>query len=339
MNILVTGNLGYNGPILVQQLRERGHFVVGLDTGFFMDCNFMPLRKYLPDVQVLKDIRKLEQTDIGRFGIEKVVHLAALSNDPLGELSPEQTIQINSAATEKLFKIASGLGAAHFVYASSCSTYGKMPEGSRAGEGTPIEPLTAYAKSKAMSEKFLAGQEGSKTKVTVMRYSTMFGASPMLRLDLVVNNLVAHSMLYGSASILSDGTPWRPILHLQDFAAITQKILMDGVSGTFNVGFNSMNYQIKEIGAEVSRLTGAPLSINPQKTPDERSYVVDFSKIEGIAGPAPLFGLPKGISELSSAYRQYGLTKDDFESGKYARAKTLKRMVDGRIISSELLFQ
>ncbi len=337
MRILVTGNLGYNGPLLVQELKSRGHFVIGYDNGYFLDNSFMPIRPFLPDAQVIKDIRRLEKSDLDGFGIEKIVHLAALSNDPMGELSPEHTFQINTEGTKRLFGIAGEIGVRQFVYASSCSIYGKLEPGKLADEGIPLEPLTAYAKSKAASEEFLSAQTGG-TKVAVMRYATMFGVSPMLRLDLVVNSLVAYALLYGKASILSDGTPWRPILHVRDFARITAQALEKDVCGTYNVGFNSMNFQVKGIGEEVSRLTGAPLSINPQKTPDERSYKVDFSKIAKLIGSTPAFGLEKGIAELSQAYKKYGLSKTDFESGKFTRMKMLKKMVDEHIISKELEF-
>ena len=337
MNIFITGNLGYNGCILVRELKERGHFVVGYDSGYFVNASFFGLREYLPDIQIMKDIRSISADDLKKYNIEKIVHLSALSNDPLGDISSGLTMEINFNSTKNLVKIAKELGISHLLYASSASVYGRLPEGKTATETTEVSPLTAYAISKRESENFLKKEQDGKFKVSLMRYSTMFGSSPMLRLDLVVNNLSAGAFLYNTVKILSDGTPWRPIIHVNDYARITSTFLENGIYGLYNVGFEELNVQVKDIGARISEITGAKLQINPEKTPDERSYKVDFSKISE-SFDAPSVNLNRGIAELIEDFKKYKLTKEQLEEGKFTRLAFLKALIKQGIINNEFFY-
>jgi nucleoside-diphosphate-sugar epimerase len=336
MNILVTGNLGYNGPILVKELMDKGHYVVGLDTGYFMENALYSYIGFLPNAQIFSDLRTVEKEDIQKHNIEAVVHLAGISNDPMGELAPEITMKINSEGTKKLVKLCKELGIKHFTYASSCSIYGIQKEGQKADEKVPLRPLTAYAKSKAESEEHLNSNQDENFKVAIMRYPTMFGSAPILRLDVVVNNLCGYAYINNEVKILSDGTPWRPLIHVKDFANITSKMPDENISGTFNVGFTNMNYQVKDIGEHVSKISKAPLSINKEKTPDERSYQVDFSKIEQIVGDTAEYGLDKGIEQLLEDYKKYKMDREDFEEGRFIRLKALKKKIEDKRICKEL---
>ena len=337
MNIFITGNLGYNGCILVNELRKRGHFTVGYDSGFFVNASFYGLREYLPDIQIIKDIRKISADDLRKHNIEKIVHLSALSNDPLGDLSAGLTMDINSNSTKSLVRIAKELDIRHLIYASSASVYGRLPEGKTATETAETAPLTAYAASKKESEDFLKKEQNGKFKASIMRYATMFGSSPLLRLDLVVNNLSAGAFLYNKVKILSDGTPWRPILHVKDYAKITGTFLEDGIYGLYNVGFEELNVQVKDIGTRISSITGAKLQINPEKTPDERSYKLDFSKVSEFFDK-PSVSLDGGITELIGDFKKYNLTKEQFEDGRFTRLAFLKALVSQGAIDKDLFY-
>lgn len=337
MNIFITGNLGYNGCILINELKKRGHFTVGYDSGYFVNASLYGLREYLPDVQIMKDIRKISADDLKKHGIEKIVHLSALSNDPLGDISAGLTMDINANSTKSLVRIAKELGIRHFVYASSASVYGRLPEGKIATETTEAAPLTAYAVSKKESEDVLKKAQDGKFNASIMRYATMFGSSPLLRLDLVVNNLSASAFLYGKVKILSDGTPWRPILHVRDYAKITGTFLEGGIFGIYNVGFEELNVQVKDIGERISGITGAELQINPEKTPDERSYKLDFSKVSEFFN-RPSVSLDAGIKELIGDFKKYNLTKEQFEGGRFTRLAFLKALAGQGVIDKDLFY-
>lgn len=337
MNIFVTGNLGYNGCILVNEMKRRGHFVVGYDSGYFVDAGFFGMRDYLPDVQIIKDIRKISSDDLKNYEIEKIVHLSALSNDPLGDISAGLTMEINSNSTKNLVRISKELGIRHLLYASSASVYGRLPEGKTATEMIETVPLTSYAISKKESENFLKNAEDGKFKSTIMRYSTMFGSSPQLRLDLVVNNLSASAFLYNKIKILSDGTPWRPLIHVKDYANITSTFLEDDVYGLYNTGFDELNVQVKDIGMKIKDISGSELQINPQKTPDERSYKVDFSRISEFFDK-PSVTLEGGIQELIDDFRRYNLTKGQFEGGRFARLAFLKSLISKDMMDKEFFY-
>ena len=296
---------------------------------------FFDYECFRPKVQLLKDIRRINEKDID--GVYAIVHLAALSNDATGELDPELTFEINKRATVRLAQLARKRGIKRFIYASSCSVYGICDSESCANEKTMLEPLTAYAKAKVDAEAELIRLQDKSFNVTIMRNATMHGLSPKLRLDLVVNNLCAYAKVYDKVKILSDGTPWRPLLSVVDFAQAVLVLLQNEPHhNIYNVGFNAENYQIKTLGEVISEITGAKLEINRDKTPDERSYRVDFSRFES-EFPEFRIKLPvrDSIAELMEGYRRYGLTKDDFLGPKYFRIRTLKELFAKGVLNSK----
>lgn len=335
MKVLVTGNLGYNGTWVVKTLKEKGHKVTGLDTHYYQSC-FFDIGGFLPDAQIVKDIREVSAEDLK--DLDAVVHLAGLSNDALGELDPSHTEEINFKATVKLAELAKECGVNKFVFASSCSVYGIQDPSMAATEDSALEPLTAYAKAKVHAENYLKQMSGEGFKVYIMRNATMHGVSTRLRLDLVVNNLVAAAFVYKKVKVLSDGSPWRPLLSIKDFAAAVAIFLEQGAKETiYNIGFNEENYQVKQLGEMVSLATGAPLEINLSKTPDERSYRVSFAKFQN---EFPEFkaqcSVPDSIKELIDAYKKYNLSEKDFTEDRFFRIRTLKTLLAGGRLKSDL---
>ncbi len=333
--ILITGNLGYNGVWVTRALNQVGCHTIGFDIGYYQD-EFFDYNQFLPHTQILEDIRTVQEKDLD--GVDAVVHLAALSNDATGELNPELTFQINRDSTIKLARLAKEAGAKKFIYASSCSVYGICDSSLYANEESPLDPLTAYAKAKVEAETELACLHDESFKVVIMRNATMHGLSPKLRLDLVVNNLVAYSHLHNSVKILSDGTPWRPLLSVVDFAQAVLILLQNRPSRIiYNIGSNDENYQIITLGQIISEITGAKLEINPNETPDERSYRVDFTNFES---EFPNFTIKMSVKdsiiELVQAYKQHNLTETDFSGSKYFRIRTLKNLLELGIIDKNL---
>jgi nucleoside-diphosphate-sugar epimerase len=275
--VLITGNLGYNGVWVTNVLKRTGHQTIGFDCNYYEEGLFED-DEFAPDHQILKDLRQIEAGDLE--GIDAVVHLAALSNDATGELNPHLTQQINKEATVRLARLAKRQGVRKFLYASSCSIYGINESDGAVTEDAPVAPLTAYARAKIEAEFELLRLHDETFRVVVMRNATMHGVSPKLRLDLVLNNLVASAYLEGRVRILSDGSPWRPLLSILDFAlAVLLFLDCDVKHVVYNVGFDEENYQVKALGRLVSDLTGATLEINPAPTPDERSYRVAFTRL------------------------------------------------------------
>ncbi len=338
MRVLVTGNLGYNGVWVVKTLKEHGHEVVGLDTHYYQSCLF-DIGDFLPHSQIVKDIREVSAADLKN--VDAVVHLAGLSNDALGELDPVLTDEINYKATIKLAELSKAQGVKKFIFASSCSVYGIQDPSMAAREDSPLEPLTAYAKAKVHAEDFLKTINGDKFKVVIMRNATMHGVSTKLRLDLVINNLVAHALLFNKVKVLSDGSPWRPLLSIKDFArAVALFTERDAGEIIYNIGFNEENYQVKQLGEMVSLATGAPLEINLNKTPDERSYRVSFDKFQN---EFPDFksqcGVVESVKELIGAYKKYGLSEKDFTEDRFFRIRTLKNLLAGGNLTNDLKWQ
>lgn len=333
--ILVTGNLGYNGPLVVRTLNEKGYHTIGLDIDYYQDC-FFDLDEFLPKEQIRKDIRNIEKRDLE--GINAVIHLAALSNDALGELNPKLTREINEQSTVKLAKLAKQSGVQKFIYASSCSVYGIHKEDTPASETSLIGPLTSYAKAKAEAEKELEKLHDDSFQVVIMRNATMHGMSPKLRLDLVLNNLAAYGYLYDKVKILSDGTPWRPLLSIMDFSNVVVNFLENNAKHiVYNVGFNQENYQIKELGEMIRDITGVELEINQNNTPDERSYKVDFGRLENEFPELKIkMSVKDSIKQLFDAYKKYNLKEDDLLGSKYFRIKTLKQLLEQGAVDQDL---
>lgn len=339
--ILLTGNLGYIGTVMTGTLRRAGYRVVGLDSGWFDRNLFAPIPDEMqPDMQILKDIRTVNAKDLD--GIDAVVHLAGLSNDPLGEINPGLTDEINHLATVRLGRLCKEAGCGRFVFASSCSIYGIANTDSAVDEEGALSPITAYAKAKVDAERGLAAMADNRFHPVFMRNATVYGVSARLRLDLVVNNLLAYAYLTGEVSILSDGTPWRPIVHIEDFSQAFLAAL-EAPSGkvhaqAFNVGLNSENYQVKEIARVVQQaVPGSRVKILNTTGSDERSYRVEFSKIRNaLPGFQPRWDLPRGIEQLLEAYRKYGLTREDFESNKYFRIRSMKSLMEAEEVNARL---
>jgi nucleoside-diphosphate-sugar epimerase len=336
MRVLLTGNLGYVGTVAGPFLRERGHQVVGLDLGFFEEAFLEPP----PVLETLRrDVRDVAPADLE--GFEAIVHLAGLSNDPLGELNPELTDAVNRQGTLHLARAAREAGVARFVFASSCSLYGKG-EALSLDEMATFNPQTAYARSKVEAEMEVAGLAGPGFSPTFLRFATAYGYSPRLRFDLVVNSLVGWALTEGVIRILSDGSPWRPLIHVRDMALAIASVLdapREAVHAqAFNAGSSLANYQVKDIAQAVQRhLPEARVSLNPDASPDTRSYRVDFSKI-GRVLPAfqVAWDLDRGILDLVENLKRVGIDTATFQHRHFTRLKQLQHLLEEGSLGPDL---
>ena len=343
MKILITGNMGYVGPSVLKRLR-RSHpqaTLTGLDKGYFAHCltNADILPECRADVQYFADVRRLRPELLQ--GVDAVVHLAAISNDPMGKTFEEVTFDINLRGSVELARQAKAAGAKAFVFASSCSMYGQADDTPRK-ESSPLNPLTAYAKSKVLTEVDLRKIADSDFTVTCLRFATACGMSDRLRLDLVVNDFVACAVTSGNITILSDGTPWRPLIHVNDMArAFDWAIGRDKAHGDFlavNVGSNTWNYQVKELAEAVAKVVPrVSISVNKNAPPDNRSYRVDFSLYERLAPKhQPQVDLLTAIAELKEGLEGMGFNDPDFRSSKYMRLEVLKRLRERGLLDGNL---
>jgi nucleoside-diphosphate-sugar epimerase len=330
MKILLTGHHGYIGSVCGPLLEDAGHQVVGLDTLFYRDCDLSSARSP-STATLLLDVRDVrpEQLD----GFDAVIHLAALSNDPIGDFSPELTREINFEATVSLARAAREAGVRRFVFASSCSMYGASPD-EAVDESAPLKPITAYAESKVRSEEALAALAGPDFAPVSMRNATAYGVSARLRVDLVLNNLVGWAYTTGKVKILSDGTPWRPLIHIEDLsraALAATEAPEDVVRGeAFNVGRDDENYQIRELGDMVREVVpGSEVEYAGSGDPDPRSYRVSFAKLARAFPDLELTWTARaGAQELADAYRAADLTLEQFEGDRYTRLKRLRLLLD-----------
>jgi len=347
MKILVTGNMGYVGPSVVRQLR-RSHpqaLIVGVDIGYFSVCT-MPL-DYLPelrlDQQLFADVRHLPQGVLD--GVDAVVHLAGISNDPIGNLYEQVTMEINHLATVELAKKAKGAGVKSFVFASSCSVYGCAQDADRT-EDCELNPLTAYARSKAASERDLRRLAGENFTVTCLRFATGCGMSERLRLDLVLNDFVAGAVATGEVSVLSDGSPWRPLIDVKDMArafdwGVGRKPALGGEFLAINAGANGGNYQVRELAETVARLVpGVKVSINSHAAPDKRSYRVCFDLFKRLAPDhQPVNDLKKSVVELKEGLEQLHFHDRKFRSSPYMRLVQLNHLREKGLLNDSLQWQ
>jgi len=334
MKILVTGNMGYVGPLVLRRLREShpGAEIVGYDAGYFAHCLTGASRfpESRADIQHFGDIRQISE-DVLR-GVDGIVHLSAISNDPMGACFEDVTLDINYRASVRLAQIAKKTGVKSFVFASSCSVYGFAEGGPRKEEDT-VNPLTAYAKSKVNTERDLALLASESFAVTCLRFSTACGMSDRLRLDLVLNDFVAGALASKCINILSDGTPWRPLIHVKDMArAIDWAVQRDhrdgGMCLTVNVGSDDWNYQVKELAVAVSKaVPGVTVSINKDAQPDKRSYRVNFDKFTKLAqGFLPTVDLQNAVLDLRDGLAAMRFQDPNFRTGDFVRLVTLKQL-------------
>lgn len=341
--VLITGNTGYVGPAVLKQLRQSHPqaTLIGLDNGYFAHCltNADVLPEVTADIQYFADIRRLPE-DVLR-GVDAVVHLAAISNDPMGNAFEEVTFDVNFQASVDLARQAKAAQVKAFIFASSCSMYGLADDTPRK-ETSPLNPLTAYAKSKVRTEGELQKLAGRDFAVTCLRFATACGMSPRLRLDLVVNDFVACAVASRKITILSDGTPWRPLIHVRDMArAIDWAIGRGEVAGAFlavNVGSNSWNYQVKQLAEAVATvIPGVSISVNKNSPSDNRSYRVDFGLYQELAPMhQPQVDLLTTIRELEAGLEAMGFSDPHFRGSMYMRLEVLKRLrekglIDGRL--------
>jgi len=340
MKVLVTGHNGYIGAVLVPFLQAAGHEVVGLDTYLFEGCHHGPEPMDPPALRM--DLRDVTEEHLR--GFDAVLHLAALSNDPLGDLNPDFTYDINLHASVSLAEAAKRAGVKRYLFSSSCSLYGAPATDDLVDETAPFAPVTAYAESKIKVEHEVAALADDDFSPTYLRNTTAYGWSPQLRGDIVVNNLVAYAFMTGEALIKSDGTPWRPLVHVEDisraFLAVLEANREVIHNEAFNVGRTDENFQISTVANMVADVVpNSRVVYAPGGEPDTRSYRVDFSKLANALPDArPRWTVQKGIEQLHEAYARYGLNLEEFES-RYLRIRHLRRLLAEKKLGAGLRWQ
>jgi nucleoside-diphosphate-sugar epimerase len=328
MRILLTGSRGYIGTVMAPFLLDAGQEVVGIDTDLYRRSTFGPWRESIRTLG--KDVREIQVADLR--GFDAVIHLAALSNDPLGDLNPQLTYEINHLASVRLAEQAKAAGVRRFAFASSCSNYGAAGD-EPVDEEAALHPLTAYGESKVRVERDVSRLADDSFSPTFLRCATAYGVSPRLRFDIVLNNLVAWAFTSGKVFLKSDGTPWRPIVHIEDisraFLAVLSAPREVVHAQAFNVGRNDQNYRIREIAQIVKEtVPGCEIAFADGAGPDKRNYRADFSKI-GRLLPAfqPKWDARKGARQLYETYQALGLKLEDFEGPRYRRIDQLKQLM------------
>ena len=337
MKVLVTGHNGYIGSILTPMLQSKGHDVLGLDAYYFEDCTLGNERSKIPFIR--KDLRDLTEEDV--HGVDAVIHLAALSNDPLGDLDAKLTYDINFHASAHLARLAKAAGASRFLFSSSCSMYGAAAD-DLLTEVSPFNPVTPYAVSKVQTEEELDKLADEDFSPVYLRNATAYGFSPRFRADIVLNNLVGWAFTTGEVRIMSDGTPWRPLIHVEDiaraFVAILEAPREKIHNQAFNVGVNGENYQIRDLADLVEEIVpGCHIQYAGQGGPDPRNYRVDFSKLAThVKSFVPKWNARLGTKELFEVYRRAGLTLDDFQGRKFTRLTQIKHLMSSGYLDSAL---
>jgi nucleoside-diphosphate-sugar epimerase len=337
MKVVVTGTGGYIGVEMVPALRAAGHEVIGLDTGLFDECDFSSPPDEVPVLRV--DLRDVTAAHLA--GVDAVIHLAALSNDPLSDLNPNITYDINLHASVRLAKAAKEAGVRRFLFSSSCSLYGAGGEG-HLNESAAFNPVTAYGESKVRVEQELNGLASDTFSPVYLRNATAYGASRRLRLDIVVNNLVGVALTTGKVLLQSDGTPWRPLVHIQDinsaFAACLTAPKEAIHNLAFNVGRTAENFQIRQVANMVAEVVpNCEVSFAAGASADARNYRVDFTRAETkLPGYKPRWTLRQGIEELYAAYKKANLTKEDFLGPRYYRLRTVKGLQERGVLDANI---
>ena len=340
LRVLLTGHDGYIGSVMGPFLAAQGHRIVGLDTGFFENCD---LSKDSPGFPVVrKDIRDIERADLDEF--DAVIHLAALCNDPLGQINPELTMEINHAASVRLASLARDTGVKRFLYSSSCSMYGAAGEAVLTEEAE-LSPLTAYALSKVRSEADISHLATSAFSPVFLRNATAYGASPRLRADVVLNNLTCWAFATGRIKIMSDGTPWRPIVHIEDISRAFAAALVAPVENihnqALNIGVSGENYQVRELADIVQEeMPDCVVEYAGQGGPDPRNYRVDFSKAARLLPDFhPEWNARRGVRELLDALKASAGSREGFLDGKFTRLVRLRHLMESARLDSSLRWQ
>lgn len=316
---------------------ERGYTVTGLDSGFFEDCLFMKDPRPIPTIR--KDLRDVTADDLE--GFDAIIHLAAICNDPLGNLNSGWTHEINHTATTHLARLAKAQGVRRFLFSSSCSMHGASQEAA-VTEETPVHPLTPYGQAKIRAEEELNQMKDKNFTPVFLRNGTVYGVSPRLRLDIVLNNLVGWAATTGRIRILSDGTPWRPVIHVEDVCRAFEATLEASesvVSGeAFHVGSNDQNFRIREL-AEIVRsvIPHCQVELVQEKSADQRTYIADFSKIEKkLPAFRPQWTAATGTEQLYRAFREQRLTEDQMNGDRYIRLNRIQRLLNSSRLDSAL---
>jgi nucleoside-diphosphate-sugar epimerase len=338
MKILVTGSNGYVGSVMIPELIKAGHHVTGLDTCYYGECTLMDAPKAPREIQC--DIRDVKAEHLE--GIDAVIHLAALSNDAVGTLREEWTMQINFEATVKLAELARSAGVTRFLFSSSCIMYGVSDTAALVDETSSLNPQTPYAKSKVLSEVEIGKMADDRFSPVFLRNGTMYGLSPRMRFDTVLNNLTGMAFTTGKIKLFSDGTPWRPVLHVRDVV----KAFMNAIEApkdlihnqAFNVGRDESNHQVRDLAERVSQaVSGCQIECLAQKDADQRTYKTSFKKF---ATTFPNFkwdwDVDRGIRELYDSFKKVGLTLEDFTGNRFTRLARIKMLLGQNMLKDDL---
>jgi nucleoside-diphosphate-sugar epimerase len=337
VRVLVTGSDGYIGAVLAPYLVTAGHEVVGLDSSLFSGCTFGPEPAPLPTK--VMDVRDVEEEDLR--GFDAVAHLAAISNDPLGNLNPRCTYDINHLASVRLAMVAKRAGVPRFVFSSSCSLYGAADGDAFLDEQAAFNPVTPYGRSKVLAEQDIAALADDDFSPTFLRNATAHGVSPRLRGDVVVNNLVGYAFTTGAVHLMSDGTPWRPLVHVEDISAAflaaleAPREVVDGEA--FNIGSTQENYRIREVAEMVREVVpGSEVTFAEGAGPDLRCYRVDCGKAASRLGLRTRWTVRQGVEQLYRAFKEHGLEADDLTGSRFQRIARIRTLLEGGRLDADL---